>query len=97
LLFSAETKKARRDNSVEMRVEKKRISCYYCGKKVELAPGEAPCEMLKGWLTLSSWKGAGDVDHYNFCSFTCLKSWIDAQAPEIPEIFLESFKEDKRE
>jgi len=97
LLFSGKSEKARRDNSVEMGVEKKRISCYYCGKKVELSPGEAPCEVLKGWLTLSCWKGAGAVDHYNLCSFKCLKSWIDAQAPEIPEIFLESFKEDKRE
>ena len=97
MLFSTETKMAGRENSVEMRVEKKRISCYYCGEGVELAPGEAPCEMLKGWLTLSSWKGAGAVDHYNFCSFACLKSWIDAQASEIPDIFLESFKEDKSE
>ena len=97
MLFSAEDKIAKWDNGIEMKIDKKRISCYHCGKKVELAPGEAPCEKLKGWLTISSWRGAGDVDHYNFCSYPCLKTWIDAQMTEIPEIFIESFKEDNSE
>ena len=72
-----------------------RISCYSCGKGVECFPGEPPCEVLKGWLIISSWKGPGSVERYNFCSFSCLKSWADAQVPKIPQVFLDSFKENK--
>jgi hypothetical protein len=35
------------------------------------------------------------VEHYNFCSFTCLERWAEAQAPKIPEVFLESFAEEE--
>jgi hypothetical protein len=35
------------------------------------------------------------MSNYNFCSFTCAKSWIDSQVPKIPAVFLESFGEDK--
>jgi hypothetical protein len=69
------------------------FSCHSCGKGAECTPGEPPCEMLKGWLTVSRWKGSGSVEHYNFCSFSCLSSWVDAQVPRVPGIFLESFKE----
>ena len=72
------------------------FSCYSCGKRVECFPGEPSCEVLKGWLTVSHWKGLGAVSHYNFCSFSCLKSYVDAQVPRVPEVFLESFKEDER-
>lgn len=69
--------------------------CFSCGKKGEGSPGEPPCRALKGWLTLSHWKGVGSVEHYSFCSFSCLKSWVDAQVPKVPEIFLKSFEEGK--
>ena len=78
-----------------METEGKRYTCHSCDKVVECFPGELPCEVLEGWLTISHWKGSGSVEHYNFCSFTCLKSWVDAQFPKIPEVFLEPFKEDE--
>ena len=73
------------------------VICSGCGQKVEVPSKEPPCEVLSGWLTLSRWKGLGFVDHYNFCSFTCLKKWAEAQAPEIPKVFLESFTEESGE
>jgi hypothetical protein len=73
----------------------KYLSCHSCGKQAECPRGGPPCEALKGWLTVSCWEGLGAVTHYNFCSFSCLKSWVDAQVPVIPKIFLESFGEDK--
>ncbi len=69
--------------------------CYSCGKRAEFSPEERPCEVLTGWLTISQWKGLGAVEHYNFCSFTCLKTWADAQAPKIPEAFLRAFEEER--
>jgi hypothetical protein len=68
--------------------------CSSCGRRAEFFPKEPPCKSLSGWLTVSHWKGLGAVEHYNFCSFTCLKRWADAQAPKIPKAFLESFKEE---
>ena len=70
------------------------ISCYSCGKSVECCTEEAPCEVLQGWLIVAHCKGAGSFERYHFCSFSCLKSWADAQIPQVPEVFLESFKED---
>jgi len=69
--------------------------CFSCGKKREGSSGEPPCQTLEGWLTVSHWKGVGAVEHYSFCSFSCLKPWVDAQVPRVPEIFLKSFKEGK--
>jgi len=62
---------------------------------VEFSPEERPCEVLSGWLTVSQWKGLGAVEHYNFCSFTCLKRWVDTQVPQVPEPFLKAFEEGK--
>jgi len=73
-----------------------RFFCYTCGKEVESSPNEPPCEALKGWLTVSHWKGMKEVSHHNFCSFSCLQKWVDSQVPKIPEVFLESFKEDEQ-
>jgi len=78
-----------------METQGKRFSCHSCDKEVECPPGELPCEVLKGWLTVSRWKGSGSVEHYNFCSSSCLKTWLDAQVPRVPRVFLESFKEDE--
>ena len=64
--------------------------------EIETAPEEPLCEGLKGWLIVSHWKGLGSAEHYDFCSFSCIKSWLDAQVPRIPEVFLESFKEDEK-
>ncbi len=75
----------------------RQVICSSCGQRVEFSAKEPPCEMLTGWLMLSHWKGFGSVEHYNFCSFTCLKKWADAQAPEIPKAFLESFTEESGE
>jgi len=78
-----------------MEIQRTHFSCHSCGKGVECSSGEPPCEALKGWLTVSRWKGSGSVEHYNFCSFSCLKVWGDTQVPSVPEAFLEPFKEDE--
>ena len=75
-------------------MENRAVVCYSCGGKAELPAKEAPCEVLHGWLTVSHFKGLDSVEHYNFCSFTCLKNWSESQAPEIPDVFLQSFTED---
>ncbi len=72
-----------------------RYSCYICGREAESSPGEPPCKVLKSWLMISHWYDVGVVDHYYFCSFQCLKSWADSQVPNVPDIFLNSFDEDK--
>ncbi len=77
-----------------MKTQRMRFSCHSCRKRLEYSPGEPPCEVLKGWLTVSCWKGLGFVERYNFCSFSCLKSWVEVQVPKIPKVFLESFKDD---
>jgi len=69
--------------------------CHSCNKRAESPSGEPPCEVLKDWITVSHWKGPGVVSHYNFCSLSCLKSWVNAELPTVPEVFLESFKEDE--
>jgi len=70
-----------------------RFSCRNCGAEVECNPSEIPCAALEGWFTLCAWEGPGQASQYNFCSATCLKSWVDAQVPRIPSVFLESFGE----
>ena len=79
----------------QMRNQRTRFSCHSCGKGAECSSGELPCEVLEGWLAVSHWKGLREVSRYSFCSFSCLNSWADAQAPKIPEAFLKSFEEDK--
>jgi hypothetical protein len=76
-----------------MRKKKVRFSCQTCGATVECAASEIPCEALGGWFTICCWEGLGEASQYNFCSSTCLKSWVDAQVPRIPAVFLESFGE----
>jgi len=78
-----------------MKNQEMRFSCHSCGKGMECSLGEPPCEVLREWLTVSDWKGLGFVEHYTFCSFSCLKSWVDALVPRVPNAFLESFKEDE--
>jgi len=78
-----------------MRKPDVKFSCHSCGKTAEGSPGATPCEALQGWLTVSSWEGPGVVEHYNFCSFSCLESWAEAQVPKVPKVFLDSFSEDK--
>lgn len=78
-----------------MREPNTHFSCDACGREVECPSGVMPCEALQGWLTVAYWEGPGVVEHYNFCSFTCLDSWVDAQVPRVPEVFLDSFKEEK--
>jgi hypothetical protein len=82
-------------SGVRMRKKKTRFACHSCGKEVECSSGELPCEALEGWLTVCYWEGPGMMSNYNFCSFTCAKSWVDSQVPKIPAVFLESFGEDK--
>jgi len=76
--------------------------CHSCGKKMEYAdcsdrrapPENARCEVLKSWLTVSHWKGMYSVDHYDFCSFSCLQRWVESQIPKVPEVFLKAFEEE---
>jgi YHS domain-containing protein len=75
-------------------MQKGHFSCSSCGGEAEFSTEEPPCKALSGWLVVSHWKGLRAVDHYYFCSFTCLKRWVDAQAPEIPEAFLKAFEDE---
>ncbi len=68
--------------------------CYSCGRKVGYALGKPPCEALAGWFILTCWKGQESVDHLAFCSFTCLRRWVDTKVPKIPQTFFRSFAED---
>ena len=65
--------------------------CHSCSKRVEHTSEERPCQVLSGWLTVAHWKSVGAVEHYHFCSLSCLKSWTDAQIPQVPEVFLKAF------
>ncbi len=78
-----------------MRKQGINLSCHSCGRVAKCPPEALPCEVLKGWLTVSYWGGLGSVEHYNFCSFSCLESWVDAQVPRVPGVFLKSFGEDE--
>jgi len=76
--------------------------CQSCGKKVEYSecskrgarPDDARCMVLRGWLSVSHWRGMGTVDGYDFCSFSCLQRWVEAQVPTVPKTFLEAFQDD---
>ncbi len=76
-----------------MESEETRFICEWCGKEVDNTSGEPPCAVLKGWVTVSQWHGRGDAEHYTFCSFACLRAWVDSLVPKIPNIFLKSFDE----
>jgi hypothetical protein len=66
--------------------------CHSCGERVECSGEERPCDVLQGWLIVCRWKGPGAVDHYDFCSMSCLKAWTDSQVPEVPNVFLKAFE-----
>jgi len=76
--------------------------CQSCGKKAEYTdcsercapPEDARCKALSGWLSVSQWKGMGAVDHYDFCSFTCLQKWVEGKVPTVPKTFLEAFQDE---
>ena len=72
------------------------FSCYSCGRETECLRGEPLSEGLKGWITLAYWRETGEVSHYAFCSYGCLKSWINSVVTPIPHVFLESFGEDEK-
>ena len=79
---------------------RKTAICHSCGKRVEYTPcseraalpEDARCSVLNGWLTVSHWKGKGNVDQHDFCSFSCLQRWVEAQVPRIPRTFLRAFQ-----
>ena len=76
------------------------IICQGCGKEAAYTecsersapPDDARCIVLIGWLSVSHWKGMGTVNDYDFCSFSCLKRWVEAQVPRVPKTFLEAFQ-----
>lgn len=84
-----------RDTGLKVDTKKKHLTCNSCGQGVECSPGEPPCEVLKGWFTVSQWEGPGAVSHYYFCSLSCLKSWVSNRVPKVPQVFLKSFGEDE--
>ena len=72
--------------------------CQSCGLKVELQPGEMPCQALKNWFVITRFQETEQIGRYSFCSLHCLKDWVESEMPRIPEIFLRSMdEEDKRE
>jgi hypothetical protein len=66
--------------------------CHSCGEKVECGVKRRPCDVLDGWLMVSLWKGPEAVEHYSFCSLSCLRTWVDTQLPQIPDAFLKAFE-----
>ena len=77
-----------------MEVERN-FSCVSCNKETRCLRGEPLSKGLKGWITLAYWRERGQVTHYAFCSFSCMKSWLDSTVPSIPQVFLESFGEEE--
>ena len=75
-------------------MEAKVFICDSCGKEAERGAKGLPCEVLQGWFTVSEWKGREKVEHHYFCCFDCLKMWVEAKVPPIPEIFLKAFEEE---
>ena len=72
--------------------------CSLCGVRVELAKHELPCEVLRGWLIVSRLKGPEAIERHSFCSTDCLKKWLEAESPKVPEIFIRSIdEEDKKQ
>ena len=71
-------------------MEERRLICSSCRKEQGVLAKDLPCEVLSGWLTVCQWEGLGAVKHYNLCSFTCLKRWVETQVPRIPKVFLEA-------
>lgn len=67
--------------------------CDSCGRKVKHYAKERPCEVLRGWLTVSQWKDVETVEHHYFCCLNCLKMWVEDKVPGIPEVFLKAFEE----
>ncbi len=82
--------------------KKNYATCQFCGKKAEYTycserrapPEDARCQVLRGWLSVSHWKGMGTVDYYDFCSLTCLQKWVEGQVPRVPKTFLEAFEDE---
>ncbi|MCX5991758.1 MAG: hypothetical protein NTZ04_05455 [Chloroflexi bacterium] len=78
--------------------KKNHAVCHFCAKKVEYtdcsdrepSPGDARCNIMRGWLTVSHWQGMHAVDYYDFCSFGCLHKWVNAQFPRVPSVFLKA-------
>ena len=76
--------------------------CQSCGKKMEYTecsersapPGDARCNALRGWLSLSRWKGMGSFEDYDFCCISCLQKWVEAEVPKIPGTFFKAFQEE---
>lgn len=73
----------------------RRFVCHSCGSQVQHSAEEPPCQVLSGWFMVSLWGEPGKVVHYTFCCASCLKAWIDARVPRVPDVFLKAF--DKRE
>lgn len=76
--------------------------CQWCGKTLIYSrcspmctvPEDALCIVLQGWLSVCHCTGVEAFDHYDFCSFTCIKKWSESRAPEVPETFLKAFMEE---
>ena len=75
-------------------MEKKHFICHSCGKKAESSLEKPPCEALAGWVMATHWKEFESVDQHIFCSFSCLKRWVDTNVPKIPDVFIKSFGEE---
>lgn len=75
----------------------KSYTCYSCSREVEFNEGELTCDVLLGWLMVSCLKGVGSIDRYSFCSYGCLKVWVDTQLPAVPDIFLKSLGEESND
>jgi hypothetical protein len=71
---------------------RKREEYTECSERCAL-PQDTRCDVLRGWLSVSYWKGMGLVDNYDFCSLTCLQKWVEVQVPKIPKTFFDAFQD----
>ena len=76
-------------------LEIKYFVCRSCGKKVEISEAKPPCEVLKGWIMATQWQDLQSVNQYVFCSFSCLKRWVDSKVLSVPDVFIRSFGDDE--
>lgn len=78
-------------------MDKGHFICHSCGKEEKVNIEKPPCETLKGWIMATNWKDYEAVDQFAFCSFSCLKRWVDSNVTKIPDVFIRSFEEKDNE
>lgn len=69
--------------------------CSTCSRRVDLGPSEIPCDTLKGWYVITGFKGLETVERHNFCCLSCMYKWVENAVPKVPDIFIDSLKDEE--